>query len=500
MKTQIITLASHDDLISVRDRMSWAKSARILLVWPEYEQVPLRPLDLRILQQHAAELGAQIGLVTRRGEVKRDAESFGIPVFRSTAEAQRGPWPGSSSGAWRRPRRTRNRIAELRATHQQLRSSGEHWSSRPGARIGFFVLAVLAVFSIASLFVPRATVVLTPITMEQKATIAIDISGVGAPGILSGRVPAQTPRITISGKKTMRVESQSEIPKEKATGTVRFQNLAQSMTVIPSGTIVYSVTPSTVRFATLQEARLDGKVNASVEVPIEALEAGRIGNVPANGIQVIEGSLGASTTVTNPEPTEGGVNAVEAVPSPSDRDRLRASLLNELEAEAESQMTALLKEDDVVLPNTLTLVSIDQESFDPPAGQPGSVLSLAMSATYRVTYVSGADLRRLAEVTLNASMPTEYMPRAGTLRFSLTAASTSDGNGEPRFNLETGRTIMREVDVDTANLLIRGRMPKQALGELQSTLPLAAPPEIRVTPRWWPWLPLIPFRIAVVVV
>ena len=47
MKTQIITLESHDDLISVRDKLSWAKTPRILLVWPKYEDVTLRLLDLK---------------------------------------------------------------------------------------------------------------------------------------------------------------------------------------------------------------------------------------------------------------------------------------------------------------------------------------------------------------------------------------------------------------------------------------------------------------------
>src|SRR5215207_7702582 len=61
MKTQIITLESHDDLISVRDRLSWAKTPRILLVWPKYEKVTLRQVDLKILQRHASSLGAQLG-------------------------------------------------------------------------------------------------------------------------------------------------------------------------------------------------------------------------------------------------------------------------------------------------------------------------------------------------------------------------------------------------------------------------------------------------------
>jgi len=53
MKTQIITLESHDDLISVRDRLSWAKTPRILLVAPKYVQVNLRQVDLKVLQRHA---------------------------------------------------------------------------------------------------------------------------------------------------------------------------------------------------------------------------------------------------------------------------------------------------------------------------------------------------------------------------------------------------------------------------------------------------------------
>src|SRR5512147_3161918 len=93
MKTQIITLESHDDLISIRDRMSWAKTPRILLVWPKSERIPLRPLDLKVLQRHAATLGAQLGLVTRHRNIRRESQALGIPVFISTGQAQRNPWP-----------------------------------------------------------------------------------------------------------------------------------------------------------------------------------------------------------------------------------------------------------------------------------------------------------------------------------------------------------------------------------------------------------------------
>jgi len=499
MKTQIITLAPHDDLISVRDRMSWAKSPRILVVWPGHELAPLGPLDLRILQQHATELGAQIGLVTRSGGIRRDAESFGIPVFRSTAEAQREPWPKRRAGEWRRSGRNGSRAAALRAMKEQLRPGVARWSTGPVVRIGFFLAAVLAVFSIASLFVPRATIVLRPIAMEQSSNMIVELSPAGSFGVLAGSVPAHTSNVSTSGSQIIPVQSRSEIAQEKADGTARFQNLTRSPLVIPVGTVVYAATPAGVRFNTLLAARLDGRLNAFVDVPIEALEAGGIGNLPANAIQGLEGSLGASMTVTNPDPTAGGLDALETVPSQEDRDQLQARLLDELAAKAEADLAALFTEDDVILPGTLILTSIDEEAFDPLAGQAGSVLSLSMRVTYIATYVRGADLRRLAEVALGSSMPPEYSSNPDTLEVILIPAATSEGNGALPFNLEIRRTIVRDIDVNAANQLVRGASHKQALGRLQSALPLAAPPEIQLRPSWWPWLPLIPFRIDVVI-
>ena len=499
MKTQIITLAAHDDLISVRDRMSWAKSPRILVLWPDHEQVPLRPLDLRILQQHATELGAQIGLVTRNGRIRRDAESFGIPVFRSTAEAQRAPWSRRRAGDWRRPRRKGNRAEALRAMQEQSRPVDAPWSTGPVARIGGFILAVLAVFSIASLFVPRATIVLRPSAQEQSATMIVELSAAGTAGVLAGSVPGHTAKVSTSGSQTVPVQSQSAVHRDQATGTARFQNLTQSPMLVPAGTVVYAVTPAAVRFSTLQEARLDGRLSAFVEVPIEALEAGAIGNVPANAIQAVEGSLGASTRVTNPDPTLGGLDTVETVPSQEDRDELRARLLDELETKAVANLSGQVGEDAVILPGTMTLISINEEVFDPSPGRPASVLSLAMTVTYSASAVRTADLRQLADVTLDATMPPEYSPKPEALDVKIVSPAIPGGNGGTPFQLDMRRTIVRDIDANFVNVLVRGVPQKEAARRLQSALPLASPPDVRLTPSWWPWLPLIPFRIVVVI-
>src|SRR5690349_14105823 len=173
MKTQIITLESHDDLISVRDRMSWAKTPRILLVWPKYEKVTLRQVDLKVLQRHAASLGAQLGLVTRARRVRQDAEALKIPVFESTGQAQRLAWP--------KPRRRRAQLTkhappkDLRGQRDQLSADGQQggWRVHPVARVGAFILGVSSVLVLVALFIPRAQVILQPKSKTQSIVLPV---------------------------------------------------------------------------------------------------------------------------------------------------------------------------------------------------------------------------------------------------------------------------------------------------------------------------------------
>src|SRR5512141_757137 len=189
MKTQIIPLEAHDDFISVRDRMSWAKSPRILLVWPKYEKIALRAADLRILQQHASTLGAQMGIVTRRGDVRRDAERFGIPVFRSAKAAQRQTW------SLRQPlippeRKSRRQRAELEAMKAAAGGGEAPWRSGPLARIGFFSIGVLAVLALAAVFVPQAQITVIPVSQQQSIILPVTASGSITGVSLAGNVPA----------------------------------------------------------------------------------------------------------------------------------------------------------------------------------------------------------------------------------------------------------------------------------------------------------------------
>jgi Baseplate J-like protein len=497
MKTQIISLQSHDDLISVRDRMSWAKSPRILLVWPRFERITLRPLDLRILQQHAEYLGADLGLVTRSGSVRRNAEGFGIPVFRSTTSAQREPWSSRPPARAARRRTPVRQGGELRAAKAAIRRREPAWSSTALARIGFFLLGVLAVLSLAAVFVPTATITLSPRRQTQETSLPAEVGAMGRSTIVTTSLPAQQLKVTVDATRSGMIASRAAVPQTKARGVAHFQNLTQMALVIPAGTVVYNPSPSGVRYATVNETRLEGVPKSFVEVPIEALIGGEAGNTAADTIQGIEGSLALSASVTNPEAVSGGMDREMTVPSVSDRERLRTTVLETLGQNAQGKVKASLAPGDLLLEPTLKMSNVVEETYDPPAGEPGSRLSLTMRAEYQVQYVKAEDLQRFAEAGLNSSMPSGFKPVAGTLKINLVQQPEMDPSGRIRLTLDARRDIVRTVDPFRANVLVRGLKPDSASARLQSELPLDGPPKIDLSPRWWPWLPLIPIRISV---
>ena len=188
MKTQIITLESHDDLISVRDKLSWAKTPRILLVWPKYEKVTLRLLDLKVLQRHADSLGSQLGLVTRRLNVRRDAESLGIPVFDSTTLAQKSAWHEFPPRSQRIPKVPRR---DLRAVRDSVREKEAPWRTSLLGRMLVFTVGVIAFVTVAGIFVPRAAVTLYPESQLQSTVIPVAAGESFESVSITGNVPSR---------------------------------------------------------------------------------------------------------------------------------------------------------------------------------------------------------------------------------------------------------------------------------------------------------------------
>jgi hypothetical protein len=494
MKTQIITLESHDDLISVRDRLSWAKTPRVLLVWPRYEQVTLRALDLKVLQRHADSLGAQLGLVTRRVPVQREAEALGIPVFESTTAAQKGVWPAQAARSRRVPRPPRRDLRELR---QQAQPAEAGWRANLAVRVAVFAVGVLAVLALAALFVPRAAITLHPESQVQSLVVPVIANPELESVFVTGSVPARTESVIVGGSRTIPIIGQITVPQTRARGVAHFQNLTDAEVAIPAGTVIFTLDDSPVRFMTLNATRLTAGVDHFVEVPIEALTSGASGNLTSDALQAIEGSVGLSAAVTNPEPTEGGSDRSAIGASEEDRLELRESLFDELTSQAEVNLQSQVQGDDLLLLDTLQVSQTLEDSFNPPADQPGTSLTLNLRLEFTVQAVSTQDLKELARFALDSAIPAGFASAAEPLSIESVSAPVTDEDGTTRWQMKTERRLIRELEAGRVLNLARGMSPESARLALDRGLALESPPEIELTPDWWPWLPLIPFRISV---
>ena len=494
MKTQLIPLESHDDLISVRDRMSWAKTPRILLVWPKSERIPLRPLDLKVLQRHAASLGAQLGLVTRHRNIRREAQALGIPVFNSTGQAQRNPWPERDLRGKRTRRKPRQDLREIR---KQVQVKEEAWRSHPVTRIGFFALGVLAVLVMASLFIPHAQITLTPETDMQSVTLPVQADPSVETVFITGSIPARELSVVVEGVQETLVSGYVPVPLTKAEGLVTFRNLTEEPVSIPAGTVLTSTGLPGVRFQTTEQGELEAGLKATVDVPVQAEDAGSAGNVDAETILAIEGNLGLQATVTNAEPTHGGRDRQTNAATEEDQASLRESLLAELKTQALQEMETMLASGDQIFPDTLKAAQILEETYDPPLGQPGSHVKLSMRIEYTASYASGKDLTELASTVLNASLPEGFVDTGEPLEFETVNSYQTNSTGVTRWTVRVSRQLEKQVSPGQVIPLVQGRSMAVAAGQLETILKLSAAPEIRLTPKWWPWLPLIPFNITV---
>jgi hypothetical protein len=494
MKTQIITLESHDDLISVRDRMSWAKTPRILLVWPKYEKVTLRQVDLKILQRHAASLGAQLGLVSRIRRVRLDAEALHIPVFKSTGDAQRLAWP--------KPRR-RRKLAQrpprkdLRQQREQVLVQEEPWRAHPATRILAFLLGVLAVLTLVALFIPQAKITLQPASKMQSLELPVTASPSIASVFITGNIPLLEKRVIVDGTQTITVTGEGVIPQSKAQGVVEFRNLTEQAVAIPSGTVVKN--GEGIRFITTVTSEIDGGVGKILQLPVEAVDAGIAGNLDVGAIDAIEGRLGLSLSVTNPKPTKGGRELPSVQASDADRERIKNQLLKTLEEQAREKLVAELSPNDLPFEQTLTMSQILSEEYDPPAGAAGSKLTLKMQAEYVLQYANASDLDQLASLALNASLPFDFQPAAnGRMTVKPASEPTLEEDGTAKFRILAERRIVQQIDPAQVTRMIQGFGAWNVETKLKENLPLNADPLVQLYPAWWPWMPIVPFRIAVV--
>lgn len=216
----------------------------------------------------------------------------------------------------------------------------------------------------------------------------------------------------------------------------------------------------------------------------------------AGSVIVVDGPLGLSIAVGNPSATAGGSDSKVTGPTDEDRTELREVMMENLRREAETKFRAQIAPSDLLLMDSFEVAQILEETFSPSAGEPGKQLTLKLAVEFTAHYVSSEDMKQVSNAALDASIPEGYVAFDTVTYKPLTDPST-DNAGISHFELDVSRTLHRKLDEAQVISLVRGGDPDSAIPLLTSSLPMRRPPEISVSPAWWPWMPLIPFNISI---
>jgi hypothetical protein len=500
MKSQIIQLEAHDDIISTRDKLGTAQASRIILMWPPKNKAVLNnKLDLILLHRYSEQLGVQLGLVTASSEIRALATEIGIPIFRSRRSAQTGRWRTTRrKGIYKDHLPKFNKKVGIR---RPILRREQSWWEKSIPRILIFSISLAAILALVVVILPGAEIQVFP----EKETISINLDVRANPELdqplLAGELPVQTATIIVEGRKSKAASGSIEIPEKPATGQVEFRNLTENSVEVPAGTIVTTLDSPAIRFATLQTVIVPAGIGSSKTANIQAQIPGRTGNLAPGQIQAIEGSLGLSLTATNPSATSQGSFRTSTAPSQADRDELHQQLFASLEQSAAHELQSRIPTNgtiaDFPLILTLDLRRVIEETYQPAGEQPADHVELLLRVEFSYQYISAQHLEAFAQPILNANLQEGYQSVPDTTRFIHTQPSKVDNQDFISWKLTLSQLVQKKIASEQIASESRGITIRNAINRLQSSFNFSIPPVINVSPSWWPFLPILPYRISV---
>lgn len=512
---EIIYLAADDDVVSICERLEWVSDGqRVLLVLPEEADGRLLGewLDLVRVRRCAERLRLEVGLVTGERTVAGQAQALGLPSFPSVRNAER------SRRGWWRGRRWRSQPTRPGAAVQlgrggRLKSLPDdadrremyrrmtpqlgwrRWLWRYLGILLFFV--TLAIFFVGVAYtVPGATVTLHPEVEVLRASRQIvadpQLESVNFSG---ASVPARLLSVTVRWEAQVGTTGTAEVPDAPARGTVVFANRVEQPVIVPAGARVRTSSGETVVFQTVEPVEVPGVSGGTAEVDVVAIEPGPEGNVEANMVNRVEGSLGLQLEVRNLEPMEGGgVRSVPAV-SEADRERLRGQVLQYLQTLAAAEMEALLEEGEFLARDSLQVTDVYQETYSHFVGEPSRRLALEIRAELLGTAVNASEANGLVYEELAAAVRPGYELVPGTLNFRAEEVLGVDGQGRVTFLMVAEGRMAASLDIDAVVPKVAGQEMGIAQAYLYEQLALRRYPTVRVWPDWFGRLPYLPARI-----
>ena len=515
MKLQIIQLEPYDDVASVRDRLSFVKAERALLVYPAPSRLtyPIlaRKLDLVLIQREAARRGIRLALVSRDPDVIDAAHDLNISVFSSVYASQRQRWKKALNKIFV-DRSDRPLDAPdphellLRRSREQVLSPRQRLIRRI-ARVSVIGSLAAAFLLVAYFLLPAAEVVIYPANDQIDAAVTwIADASLTAIDVEGKRIPAALQTLEVESRASIPTTGLIDVPTTLARGIVVFTNRIESAVEIPQGTILSTPGARPARFRTTEAVIVGAGVGQEVNARIEALEdsAGTRGNIEANLIINIEGDLARLLSVRNPEATQGGSVREQNIVTQADADNLLIVAREKLRQDALATFGGKLGGTQIVVPESIRIINQGQEeaTYNAFVGDPADTLTLTLRARVQALIIDEQAARQAAVASLSTQIPPGRALIPESLRFTRgTVQLLAEGREASLFITASGDVAAR-INPDEVTRRLAGMGVGAALELLDRSYLLdpRRPPEISIFPGFFWQLPALPVRITVRVV
>ncbi|PKO07688.1 MAG: hypothetical protein CVU41_00505 [Chloroflexi bacterium HGW-Chloroflexi-3] len=497
MKTVIIQLDPFDNVISIREKIAWSKTQRILLVWPNKGKIKLDPMDIILILRSAESLGAHISVVTDEPVIVNRLKELGVSIFSSIPEAQKKPW--------RKPKIRNRSLLSGNSDRNWNQIKFDRKSQNPNKELSIhvrwimFAVGLLSTILIIFIFIPSAQITLYPMLEEQ----AIQMNFRSDPSIkeinMTGAIPFRVIDIEMEGQLEGDSTGIIRIPDKKATGEVTFRNISDKEIIIPEGTIVRTGGDPLIRFETTKEAILKPGIESQIDVPILSLSGGTIGNVSVGSITSIENDLGGNIVVFNTDATYGGVDIKTFSPTENDYEKLKIELIELLKMNSIEEIRKTNPQVILIPEEAIKIDEIIAEERIPEVGDPAERHVLRIRANVSGWIFTEEDVKKSVELAMNADLNNQFYANEGDMRIDIIDNSVIFDESELQWEVKAKREISPCIDENFIIQSILGLKIETAKSIIKNEIKLSNDPVIVISPSFWKYLPFLPFRINMVI-
>jgi hypothetical protein len=508
-KPNYLQLEAGEDIPSIRDRLSFIRGQRVLLIWPEEGTALTRKLDLVLVQREAKRRVVQLALVTHDPVVVEHATELGISTFETIKEAENGRWKRGRTRVFiqrhHKPEESPE-PEELMPVASRVRKPRKPMSSVLSLllRLGVLSIVLGTILGTTYLTVPSAEVelVMAQQVLSVDSTIIADLN-IKDVDVENGLIPATEISVTVDTVQQIPTTGRQSGANSRAVGTISISNRANSAITLPSGTRVSTGTAQPIIFETSDNATVPAGDTVDVRITATSEFAGVIGNVGASMINTLVDYENNNLIVLNILPTTGGRDETFNVVTPEDMDTLMGSTKGALQALAYSALEASLSESQIIILETLHIPEAelrgDWIEFSHDAGEVSDTLTLSMRAVVKALAIDDRLAQQIVFAQISRQRPENMNINPESFLYLRGAVIQTDYE---RTSFYASGEAIATAQLDALRLQndLTGRSLEDAQRVIAAVVDIESGTQPRITtwPEWFGQMPFLPVRIQIV--